>query len=247
LTDADCIRLNSLTETTADLKKIKKKLDELVDNAETILENLLPLTHEAFEREFFTEINRFNSRISFWFNEFIQELQLANRPESTIKNYETTLNSLQLYQPNLIFQDITPTFLKQYEVWMKGRGRSKATIGIYLRHLRSIFNYAIHVKKVIKADLYPFGRKKYVIKTQSRKKQSLSFDQIKLIDSYPAPVGSSLEYARDMWIFHYLFNGSNTKDICRLKYADLDMDNSILKFRGKKSINLIYKYMLISC
>lgn len=237
LTDEDWLLLNNFEESTPALRKIKKKLDDLVWNADKILENLEPLTYENFQQQFFTEVNRFNTKLSFWFKEYTQELRLANRPESTIKTYETSLNSLQLYQPNLIFLDITPRFLKEYESWMKSRGKSKATIGIYLRHLRSIFNYAIHEKKVIKADLYPFGKKKYVIKTQSRKKQSLSFDQITLINSYPSIAGSSLEYARDLWIFHYLLNGSNSKDICRLKYSDLDLENSTFSYYRAKTEN----------
>lgn len=237
LTDDEWSKLNSLTEVTADLKKIKKKLNELVDSAEDILDNLKHLSHQAFEREFFTDVNRYNTRISVWFSEYVKELRLANKPESTIKNYETTLNSLQLFQPNLHFQDITEKFLESYETWMKSRGKSQATIGIYERHLRSIFNYAIHDRRVIKADLYPFGRKKYVIKSKSRKKQSLDFEQVKLIDSFPATVGSSLDFARDMWIFHYLLNGSNTKDVCRLRYSDLDFGSSTFSFYRAKTEN----------
>jgi integrase len=237
LTEEDWAKLNNFDESTPALQKIKKKLDGFVRKADDILEKFEPQTHEAFEKEFFTEVHRYNNKISFWFNEYTSELKQANRPESTIQTYNTALKSLQLYQPNLTFQEITPQFLKQYEVWMKNKGRSKATIGIYLRHLRSIFNYAIQEKKVIKADIYPFGRKKYVIKTQNRKKQSLSFDQIKLIDNYQAVQGSSLDYARDMFLFHYLLNGSNTKDICRLKYSDLDLENGTFSFYRAKTEN----------
>jgi integrase len=237
LTEEDWQKLNSLQNTTSDLRKIKKKLDDLIQDAFDILEDLHPLTHQSFEQEFFTEVNRHNTKISIWFGEYIKELRQANRSESTVKNYETTLNSLQQFQANLTFQDISPKFLQQYELWMKNKGRSKATIGIYLRHLRSIFNYAIHDRKIIKADIYPFGKKKYVIKSQSRKKQSLSFDQIKSVDSFSTKLGSSLDYARDIWIFQYLVNGSNTKDICRLKYSDLDWDNNTFSFFRAKTEN----------
>lgn len=237
LTEDDWEKLNNFNESTAALRKIKKKLDSHISNADKILENLEPLSHKAFEQEFFTEVHRHNNKISFWFNEYIKELKTDNRPYSTIRIYETALNSLEQFQPNLTFQEITPDFIDDYEVWMKGKGNSRATLGIYLRHLRSIFNYAIHIKKVIKPEVHPFGKKKYVIKTKSRKKQSLSYDQIKLIDSFKAKAGSSLEYARDMWLFHYLLNGSNTKDICRLKYSDLDLENNTFSFYRAKTEN----------
>lgn len=49
--------------------------------------------------------------------------------------------------------------------------------------------------------------------------------------------GSSLDFARDMWIFHYLLNGSNTKDVCRLRYSDLDFGISTFSFYRAKTEN----------
>ncbi len=222
-------------EKLKDINKIKSTLDSLVEDAENILIKEGVQNHKNFESAFFKEVNISNYRLSFWFGDYQKLLIQHNRPHSTVRNYELTLKSLESLQPNLHFQDITPDFLKEYDAWMRSRGRSKATIGIYLRNLRSIFNYVINTKKIIKADLYPFGKNKYVIKSKSSKKKSLDFEQIKQIEQFTCPAKGNLDFARDLWLFHYLLNGSNPKDICKLKYSDLDFKNKTFSYYRSKT------------
>jgi len=235
LSKEDWVRMKDDQLKNKALVKIRKALDDLKKNAEAVLDDPNIRNHELFESEFFREVHRHNYKLSFWFQEYIEDLTQNNNPQSTVINYDTALNSIESFKPNLTFQDITPEFLFGYASWMKSRGRSQATTSIYLRNLRCIFNYAIHDKKIIKEDIYPFGKNKYPIKSKTKMKQSLQYEQIKQIAEFVCPENGSVDFARDMWIFHYLLNGSNTKDVCRLKYSDLDFENKIFSFYRAKT------------
>jgi len=234
-TEEDWFALNDLGTKDKDLIRTRNKLSDIIKDAVAIFDNIDIENHAMFEREFFREVHKDNYKIDFWFKEYVNKLIQLRSPESTVMSYKTALNSLGAFQSNLTFQEITPEFLHSYEVWMKSNGKSKATIGIYLRNLRCIFNYVIGDKKILKAEFYPFGKNKYVIKSQSRKKKSLDFEQIKSISEYACPEKGSVDFACDIWLFHYLLNGSNTKDICRSKYKNINIVTRTFEFYRAKT------------
>jgi site-specific recombinase XerD len=115
---------------------------------------------------------------------------------------------------------------------------SRTTVGIYLRTLRSIFNNAISNKDIL-PSLYPFRKNdyekdKYRIPEGSNIKKALELKEIESIFKYKAKSGSIKEKARDYWTFIYLTNGLNVKDLCLLKYKDID--GNTLKFIRAKTI-----------
>lgn len=132
--------------------------------------------------------------------------------------------------PPLPFQAVTVGFLKEYEKWMVVHGRSKTTIGIYLRPLRALFNEAIRLGNINK-DTYPFGKGKFKIPAGRNIKKAIDLTQIGKLFSYQ-PEDKNEAWARDMWLFSYLCNGINVKDIARLKYKQISND-SITFIRAK--------------
>jgi len=58
-------------------------------------------------------------------------------------NYQNSYYSLKKFGGNVAFIQITETYLIRYEKWMRNKGCLKSTIGIKLRPLRAVFNYAI--------------------------------------------------------------------------------------------------------
>ena len=101
---------------------------------------------------------------------------------------------------------------------MLKNGKSKTTIGIYLRSLRTIYNL-----QKIDPKLYPFGegKHKYSIPTGKNIKKALTVNEIALIYNYQAKPGSTQEMAKDYWLFLYLSNGMNVKDFCLLKWGNI--------------------------
>ena len=116
---------------------------------------------------------------------------------------------------------------------MKAEGKTVSTIGIYLRHLRAIYNRAIE-NEIVDQKFYPFGKNRYQIKAPRNIKKALTIEQISKIIDYDVKEGSTQNFVRDIWLFSYLCNGMNIKDIINLKFKNLHTD-SIQYDRAKTS------------
>lgn len=163
------------------------------------------------------------------FEDYIKELIEENRL-GTASSYKCAQASLNNFSSELKFADVNRKILNKYEKWMIEKGNNKTTVGIYLRSLRTLFN-----RTNIDKSLYPFGegKKLYSIPTGRNIKKALTLEEIGRIFNYDAPPNSSLEMARDYWIFIYLSNGLNVKDLCNLKYKNIKGD--ILKYEREKT------------
>ena len=131
--------------------------------------------------------------------------------------------------------DITPEYLRLLEKYFlnKKKKSSYSSLGIYMRNIRATINQAIS-KKIISSDLYPFGKGKYVPPTTKKAKKSLTIEEIEKIYNYKsADAGEA--WARDMWIFAYLANGMNVKDIALLKYENIS--NGVISYIRSKTKN----------
>lgn len=203
------------------LVQIRDDLFALQAKARLIIDKLPVFSFKTFETKLFKSATGEGDLVEA-FNDYIAVLRLAGRI-STAVSYECSMKSLREFKSPLYFQDITPNFLQEYELWMLGRRNSITTVGIYLRALRSVFNEAISDNSV-SVDLYPFGKRKYQIPTGRNTKKALHLADIKKIYDYRAAPGTGEEKAIDFWLFSYLCNGINMKDIARLKYKNIEDD-----------------------
>lgn len=213
-------------------KEVQVKLQAIEARANKVLEKMPAFSFNLFQ-ELFTD-GRAKVSIDYQnvyaaFDRYIEDLNLDGSV-GTAKLYESGKRSLQAFHKVLYFADITPKFLKEYENWMLDRGKSYSTIGIYTRQLRTIFNMAIDEGHVDR-KLYPFGRRKYQTPTGRNVKKALVIEDIKKIFTYKPETESEAMY-RDFWIFSYLANGINVKDMIRLKYKDIH-DGKIVFLREK--------------
>ncbi|MBD1398821.1 site-specific integrase [Pontibacter sp. JH31] len=168
-----------------------------------------------------------SARNSLWC--FSHRKAFTERKGVSTKEVEARKEAMKRYTP-LPFTDITPQFLRDYDQWMKEGGRSSTTIGMYLRTLKALFNDAI-ASGDVNPDLYPFGRRKYLIPSGENIKRALTKADITKIIKYE-PSSDSEARARDLWVFSYLCNGINVKDIARLKYKQIG-ESSISFVRSK--------------
>jgi len=204
---------------TTEQKEIHLKLTYLYSKATDVINKLNVFTFDAFEESFLEQRNTHNS-VSFAFDKYIQQLKSENRIGTAV-SYECAKNSLENYKRNLIFAEISPTFLKSYHIWMLQEGKSITTIGIYLRSLRAIYNL-----QNIDVSIYPFGegKNKYSIPTSRNIKKALTVEEIAKIYNCQTNPGTTSEMAKDYWLFLYLCNGMNVKDFCLLKWENIDGD-----------------------
>jgi integrase/recombinase XerD len=210
---------------------MRLEMAEIESKALECISTIGPFSFLAFERDFFRSAPVVET-LEVAYEAYINELR-ANEQFGTAKSYQDSSNTLKRFRPGKLgFEDITKEFLNDFEKWMVGRGRSLSTVGIYLRPLRTIFNIAIS-SGAIRAELYPFGRRKYVIPTGRNMKRALNIDQLRQIFHYKAEPGSSLEKAKDFWLFSYLCNGMNMADIARLRWSNVSAET--ITFQREKT------------
>ena len=224
-------------------------LNELRNAAIKVIEKLgQNFSFDAFESGYFSapkdETDLFSTLLSVA-NELIKDGKI-----STAITYKSTRQSLIKFtgKDKLTFDAITVTFLKDYEKWMltprtikikiKGKDKekekknSRTTVSIYLRNVQTIFN---KVKPI--GVIYPFGKLKdglYPIPKSRNIKKALSQADVIQIANFKAIKGTFEQRSRDYWIFSFLCNGINIKDMARLKYSNIDGDKIIL-VRAKTS------------
>ena len=204
-----------------ELRKVNLALTEIQIKAQKCCDNLESFSFLKFEKTFFPKkIPVVNLQSAF--DAYVQELK-ANDQIGTWSSYNCACVSLHKFKSRLKFEQITPEFLRSYERWFVGQGRSITTVGIYLRSLRAIMNVAIQ-QGMVRIEDYPFGKRKYIIPTGRNIKKALTLNEIANIYNYNTVEKSIDDMCRDFWIFIYLCNGLNVKDFCLLKYKNIEED-----------------------
>lgn len=170
------------------------------------------------------------------FLEYIEQLDREGR-NGYSKSVRQVYNSLVKYNGHLelFFVDIDGCWLKRYEQSLRRKGLAENTIGIRLRTLRAIYNYAIE-KGVASADKYPFKQYKVSRLQQETVKRALRKDDFERIINY---VGKDKyqQFAIDIFAFTYYIGGINFVDIANLTVKNIQ--DGQLVYRRKKTAKLI--------
>ena len=204
-----------------ELRKINLALSEIQINAQKCCDSLESFSFLKFEALFFPKKLAITNLQSA-FDAYIRELE-ANEQIGTASSYACACVSLHKYKAGLKFEHLTPEFLRSYERWFLEKGKSITTVGIYLRSLRAVVNVAIK-QGLMNFEDYPFGKRKYIIPSGRNVKKALTIEEIAKIYNYKTVPGSVNDMCRDYWIFIYLCNGLNVKDLCLLTYKNIQGD-----------------------
>jgi integrase/recombinase XerD len=219
-------------------KELHMLLMGIENKAREIIDDLPAFSFDAFELRF--SAKRMNKNCVFdRYLAFIEEMQAEGRVK-TAATYRHALQALVTYsgRETLPFVDVTVEFLKGLESWMlkprprtngsktTTRANSKTTVSMYVRTLRTVLNKAI-AEKLVTVDTYPFGKYGYKVPSSENIKKALSTAELQKIFAYPAVPKSPECFYRDLWLFSYLCNGANMKDIARLKYANIEADRVV--------------------
>ncbi|GAB4000901.1 site-specific integrase [Spirosoma daeguense] len=202
------------------IKDLKAHFKTEADRAETIIQMMTVFSFEEFEKRY-TQTEQKTRTVGTIFDEIIARLKNEGRI-STMQSYQTTWNNLLKYHRSkspLQFQDITPDWLAGFEKYLSTNGVGKTSAGIYSRTIRAVFNTAI-ADGLISRESYPFGNRRYQPPASRNIKKALTVEDIRKIMAYKSN-DEREEKARDFWVFSYLCNGINVKDICRLRYQDV--------------------------
>ena len=104
----------------------------------------------------------------------------SDKRDSTKENLLTTVGQLEQFRPGLDFADLTYTFLKDFEAWLREQGKGVNTVAKHLRQLRTLVNEAIN-DGYMSADAYPF--RKFRIKQEKPQKPFLTPDELRKLEA----------------------------------------------------------------
>ena len=160
----------------------------------------------------------------------ISQLQLIGK-ERTAETYHSTLKSFMKYrqEQDILLEDIDSDLMQMYEAHLQSRGISKNSISFYMRILRAVYNRA--VEKELTENRHPF--KHVYTGTEKTVKRAIPLKSIKQIKNLELPIKSSLDFARDIFLFSFYTRGMSFIDIAFLKKKDLA--NGILSYRRRKT------------
>lgn len=149
----------------------------------------------------------------------------------TGETYQCALNSFMRFRngEEIILDEMNQETIEAYEAYLKKERLSLNTISFYMRILRAVYNRA--VEKELTTQRFPFRH----VYTGIEKtiKRAIPQPIIRQIKDKELLAGSSVDYARDMFLFSFYTRGMSFVDMAYLKKKDLH--NGILTYRRKKT------------
>ena len=168
----------------------------------------------------------------FTFLEEQVERQERMRKHGTANTYISAYRRFKEYRHDrdLVFDELTPDMIEEYEAWLANRNQKPNTIRFYLRTLNTMFCKAASNGLLSEGrKLFSRVRLSYVATT----KRALSEADILAMQNLRLEADTALAFARDMFMFSFYMRGMPFVDIAFLKKSDLK--NGMLSYRRKKT------------
>lgn len=200
-------------------------------------------TLKDFENRFRIVSNPLQQNFFYFWDEIIGEMTYAGRTGNARVN-KNSFNSLKKFNEGtrLNFKEITPSFLYKYEAFLRSRGGSDGGIGVRMRAIRAIYNFAIE-RKIAKEQDYPFKVYKVSKLKGKNLKKALTMEEVLKIRDLDLEENPSLVNTRNYFIFSFYTRGMNFTDMMKLEWKDIDQDK-IYYMRSKTKGNFQIKIVL---
>lgn len=154
------------------------------------------------------------------FDKFCQDvIRTSMRTDSTKSNLLTTVRLLPEYRPRYSWNDLTYTFVKEFEVWLKQRGVATNTAAKHLRNLRTLINEAISAG-YIPIDKNPFRN----FKIQQEKTQHRFLSPAELSKMERVKAKGKMGHVKDAFLF-CCYTGLRYSDFIRLRDENITRNN----------------------
>lgn len=148
--------------------------------------------------------------------------------------YRSSLNAIIAYRGkgDFSFNEVTPEWLKDFEIHLRGRGCSWNTVSTYLRTFRAVYNRAID-KRI--ATYVPHLFRSVYTGTRADRKRALSDEDIQKVfsDMRSYNLSPAMQHARDMFVLMFLLRGLPFVDLAYLRKSDLQ--DNVITYRRRKT------------
>ena len=137
----------------------------------------------------------------------------------TKNNYTNAVNRFIEFRnhKDLTFSQMTADMMEMYQAWLWNRGVGQNTVSFYLRTLRTLHHKAVEAGQATSNDIFAHVQTANV----RTAKRAISVKDIRKIEKLDLPRGSSLDKARDMFLFSFYLRGMAFVDMAFLKKSDL--------------------------
>lgn len=171
----------------------------------------------------------------------IAELRSQDKAR-TAETYKATLRSFLRFHNNedVPLDELDGNIMAQYEAYLKNVGVTQNTISFYNRILRAIYNRA--VAKGLVAQRFPFA--KVYTGVAKTAKRSISISHIAQIRRLDLLQGSSLAFARDIFLFSFYTRGMSLIDITHLSFDNIK-NGTLAYCRRKTGQRLRTRWLLV--
>lgn len=197
---------------------------------------------DDFEQMYRVDSNPVQNDVFIFWDEIIGEMVSAGRMGNAKVNKDTSDSLKKFLNSNrLTFEEITPTFLNKYEVFLRARGGSDGGIGVRMRAIRALYNFAIE-RKLAKQQHYPFQTYK-VSKLKSKGlKKALSIEEVKRIISLDLKKYPLFTNSRNYFVFSFYTRGMNFADMMKLEWSAIS-NEKVFYTRSKTKGNFMVKIL----
>ena len=146
------------------------------------------------------------------FNSFSESvIDNSNRKEGTKCNLRSTLTILKEFRTGYTWEDLTYSFLKDFEAWLLARGAAVNTVAKHLQNVRTLVNEAISAG-YMSADADPF--RSFSIKHERVPHRFLNPEELKKMEN--VQVTGKYAHVRDAFLF-CCYTGLRFSDFKHLK------------------------------
>ena len=150
-------------------------------------------------------------------------IETSDKRPNTKENLLSTVNQLELFRPGVDFADLTYTFVKDFDAWLREQGKGINTVAKHLRQFRTLINEAIS-DGYMSADAYPF--RKFKIKQEKGRHEFLTPDELRKLENLEVN-DKKLRHVLDAFLF-CCYTGLRFSDFCQLN------SSNFAKINGKK-------------
>lgn len=131
------------------------------------------------------------------FDSFSQSvIDSSTRKSGTKCNLRGTLAMMSSFRPEYVWEDLTCSFLKDFEAWLLTRGAAVNTVAKHLQNVRTLVNEAISAG-YMSADADPF--RSFSIKHEKVEHRFLDPEELKKMEE--VNVSGKLAHVRDAFLF----------------------------------------------
>ena len=149
--------------------------------------------------------------------------------------YRSSLNAIIAYRGkgDFTFHEVTPEWLKGFEIHLRGRGCSWNTVSTYLRTFRAVYNRAVDCRGAVYVP--HLFRSVYTGTRADRKRALCDEDMQKVFAKLPSSpaVTPAMRRTQELFVLMFLLRGLPFVDLAYLRKSDLH--DNVITYRRRKT------------